>query len=514
MSAPRVTIGIPCYNQAEFLGECLEGVLASTCSDWEAIVVDDASTDVGAGAVVRSLRDPRIRVIRHETNRGLGAARNTAFAAAAADLLLPLDADDSVMPEFLARTVDALDGSPATECVFTDFLLFGSESGVLRFGMRRMADLSLTQWIPGPGTLMRRPVWERVGGYCEDRVLHGNEDWDFWLAAAELGVVVSHVPEPLYRYRKSTGSLSIVMRDYDIESRELIHRRHRRFFDTHGASRAFLAEGCLRTALSAAGKRRWRRALRMGARAARLSPRPAATLGTLLRAFALAPVRRVLSAARGRARVLYHAVRRLGYGATYRFPWGREAYWEQRAPDIHEKWGTDTVDCDVLRAVLARVRPRKVLDVGCGSGRLFPLYLECGVPAVVGQDVSETALRLARSTWPDPRIELVHRPLLATELPPGSCDLCVSSRVLQHVPDREIDATVARLCGWSRWVYICELAADDPMAKQPSFYIVGRDYVELFRRHGFEVADRDGTGALPWILFGRRELVAPRAVHE
>jgi SAM-dependent methyltransferase len=224
--------------------------------------------------------------------------------------------------------------------------------------------------------------------------------------------------------------------------------------------------------------------------------------GDALRMLLPVAARGGLSRSVGRLRAFYHRIRHLAESVLYRYRRGRAAYWERRADDVYRRYGGDRTDFGVIRAIIARIRPRRILDVGCGGGRLFSLYLECGVPSVVGQDVSRRALRHARRATPDSRVALVHGALLAADLPNGFCDLCISIRVLQHVPDQEIAATVARLCEWSRWVYICELPVHDPRA---DFYFTGRDYVSLFLREGFEVVDRDRSGELPWILFAGRE---------
>lgn len=508
VQTPIITIGIPCFNQAHYLVECLDSLLESNYTNWEAIVVDDASTEGDVAAVVNGYHDPRIRVIRHEVNRGLAAARNTAFAAGIANLLLPLDADDCLVAQFLSKTVDVLGKNTEVDCVFTDFLLFGSETGIWYQSVRETREMLRGQTIPGAGTLMRRKVWEQVGGYCEDQMLRmGNEDWDFWLACSSGKLIARHVPEPLYLYRRTAGSLSASLRYNDIATREFMYRRHKQLFDRLDAGPAFLSEGCLRTALVAKARHEWRYALKMAARAYHLSPEPMRTLKSVVKGCTPYPILRGYSFGKRLIQIPSQTTKRLILGMRYRFQGGRKAYWEHRAEDIDQKWGKATNDYDTIRAVITRVKPGRILDVGCGSGRLFPLYLECGVSSILGQDVSAAALRLARSAHNDPRIELMEKPLLAMDLHDGYCDLCVSNRVLQHIPENEIDATVARLCSWSQWVYICEIASEDLLGKKSSFYMFAYNYSELFSRHGFYIVDRGRSGVLPWFLFGKSKLV-------
>jgi glycosyltransferase involved in cell wall biosynthesis len=244
-----VSVVIPCFNQARYLSECLKSLLAQDISGWEAIVVDDASTDGGPEYLAAELDDHRIRTVRHERNRGLGAARNTGFKLARGDLFLPLDSDDELLPEFLSRTTRVLERSPSVDCVFTDFQLFGASDEIWRNSAKHsLSDMLDGQWIPGPGTLMRRSVWDRVGGYAEVQALAGNEDWDFWIGALSAGASPAHVPAPLYRYRRHAESMSVWMPSVEYTQRKCIYLRHRKVFDHHGAGGRFKAVGYVNSA--------------------------------------------------------------------------------------------------------------------------------------------------------------------------------------------------------------------------------------------------------------------------
>ena len=249
MSGNALTVVIPCYKQAGFLRELLESLQRQTYPHWRAIVVDDASPEKELiRTLVDTLQDSRIEVIRHEVNKGLGAARNTGFNVARTDFVIPIDADDQVDCHFLERVTMAIAEQPQCECVFTDFQLFGTETGRMKFRICPMQDFSQIQWIPGPGATIRRTLWSAVGGYCEDTNLLGNEDWDFWIGAAERGFVPVHIPEPLYRYRRHPDSMMVRLYYFDHIHRQIIYRRHRQWFDGLRASRRFLAEGYLNSA--------------------------------------------------------------------------------------------------------------------------------------------------------------------------------------------------------------------------------------------------------------------------
>lgn len=270
---PDVSIVIPTFDQDPgFFTECLESVREQSISSWEAIVVDDASRCRNVEKIVGRLADPRFAVLRHEANRGLGAARNTGFKAARAEYVVPLDSDDRLHPDFLAVTLAELRRAATLDCVFTDFRLFGSDAGVWRYESdRTLRDMLLGQWIPGAGTLMRRTVWERVGGYAEDLQLLGNEDWDFWISALEHGVKVRHVPQPLYLYRRHQDAMSDFSLQYeDANHREIIYSRHKTAYDESGIAGEFRAIGCVRSAARAWTVGERRRALTFVARGLRV----------------------------------------------------------------------------------------------------------------------------------------------------------------------------------------------------------------------------------------------------
>jgi glycosyltransferase involved in cell wall biosynthesis len=97
----KITVAIPCYNGAAFLGRTLESVLAQTCAPHQILVVDDGSTD-NSRDVAR--RYP-VTVLEHAGNLGLAAARNTALAAANGDVLLYVDVDALAAPDLLEQVV-------------------------------------------------------------------------------------------------------------------------------------------------------------------------------------------------------------------------------------------------------------------------------------------------------------------------------------------------------------------------------------------------------------------------
>jgi glycosyltransferase involved in cell wall biosynthesis len=116
---PLVSFVVPSYNDARFVGECLDGLLAQTVPDFEAIVVDDGSTDDTAGVVGR-YRDPRIRYLRRSVNQGLVHTLSEGLMAARGTYVARVDADDRCRPCFLEATLAVFERHPEVGLVYGD----------------------------------------------------------------------------------------------------------------------------------------------------------------------------------------------------------------------------------------------------------------------------------------------------------------------------------------------------------------------------------------------------------
>lgn len=116
---PRFSVVIPAYNIGSYLTGCLQSLKDQTFGDFEAIVVDDASTDdTGEIADSWAAKDSRFSVTHHEENQGLHLARRTGVAKATGDYVVPLDGDDSLAPETLERLDEALRQEPVDSLHF------------------------------------------------------------------------------------------------------------------------------------------------------------------------------------------------------------------------------------------------------------------------------------------------------------------------------------------------------------------------------------------------------------
>jgi SAM-dependent methyltransferase len=157
------------------------------------------------------------------------------------------------------------------------------------------------------------------------------------------------------------------------------------------------------------------------------------------------------------------------------------------APEIDRQWGTEEDDFAVISNLLDRYRPLSVLDVGCGSGRLFGVYLEHRVPCVLGLDISEKALALANEKYPD--IPTCCKSVEDITFPRKKFDLLICNRTLQHIPPDKIADVIRRLCFCTDTIYINEITKSEGLIPDSGLFI--HDYPDLFLRESF-VAEISG----------------------
>jgi glycosyltransferase involved in cell wall biosynthesis len=189
MFMPQVSVIIPTRNRASYLGGAVRSVLAQSFDDLEIIVVDDCGDD-NSERVVTSFRDPRIRYLRHDRQRGGAAARNTGIAHASGEYIAFLDDDDEWYPEKLARQMSVLGASPPEiGGVYTGYFIVDRSSGQIRGQIvpNHRGDLSqalLAENCIGSTSsmLLRRSCLDKVGGF--DERLPSFQDYDLWLRLA------------------------------------------------------------------------------------------------------------------------------------------------------------------------------------------------------------------------------------------------------------------------------------------------------------------------------------------
>jgi len=218
MAPPRVSVVVPTYNSAVFLGETVESILAQSYQDFEVIIVDDGSTDDTVTVLAPYIN----RISYHyQENQGESVARNRAIQLAQGEYIAFLDSDDLWLPSKLERQIEEMDRFPQAVLAYAhSYLIDAAGNRISRPDSDKTAQgqpglhdifkkLLMSNIVTHPGTVMvRRQVLLDTGGFAPD--IQWGEDWDLWLRLALRGPFV-FIPEPLacYRLRKPGRRLQI-----------------------------------------------------------------------------------------------------------------------------------------------------------------------------------------------------------------------------------------------------------------------------------------------------------------
>jgi glycosyltransferase involved in cell wall biosynthesis len=207
-NTPLVSVIIPTHNRSDLLPKAICSVLRQTYTNLECIVVDDASTD-DTERVVQQLADERLVYLRHETNQGASATRNTGIAHAKGDFIAFLDDDDEWLPTKLEKQVPHIQSLPASVGMVYCWMDYYDDQGRLviehhptyrGYVFPYVLD---QQRIGGcPTLLVRRPVIEKVGSF--DESLPRGNDGDF-IRRVCLKYEVDFIPEVLVKVRVGHG---------------------------------------------------------------------------------------------------------------------------------------------------------------------------------------------------------------------------------------------------------------------------------------------------------------------
>ena len=210
---PRVSVIIPSYNCARYLGRAIDSACEQTYKDYEIVLVDDGSTDDTKDVAMHYGK--KVTYL-YQQNQGLSAARNQGISKASGELLAYLDADDMWYPEKLERQVAFLDAHQECGIVHSEMSIINEQDEVLHVRFYEETQRSVPQGYCMQQLLMRchiqpvtvverRNVFDLVGGF-DNRILVA-QDYLHWIMIAAEGQAVGYLAEPLGKYRWRTGSL-------------------------------------------------------------------------------------------------------------------------------------------------------------------------------------------------------------------------------------------------------------------------------------------------------------------
>lgn len=211
LTAP-ITVVIPSYNYAQFVGDAVDSVLSQTVQPEAIIVVNDGSTDNTLEALERYRYYNNITIFT-KPNAGLAAARNSGFELAATEFVLPLDADDMIAPTYIEKVFPLVVNNPKVGAAFARAKLFGPAAPEKNsWPLDQPINYEEWPWRNQATycSIMRKAAWQDCGGYDTRMTwggIQGYADWELWIDLVEHGWLVEKCYETLFLYRKHGRSM-------------------------------------------------------------------------------------------------------------------------------------------------------------------------------------------------------------------------------------------------------------------------------------------------------------------
>lgn len=205
---PLVTIITPTYNRVDLLEETIESVLAQEYPRIEYIVLDDGSTDDTRQLLARlATQHPGRFHWESHPNAGQAATVNRGFAMARGEFITLVNSDDPLLPHALEPMVEVLRANPSVALVYPDWVVINEQSEIIeKVSVDDVEYVDLVRfWVclPGPGTLFRRTLVARIGGW--DPSLRFTPDFDFYLRGGLIAPFL-HVPVTVATWRSHAAS--------------------------------------------------------------------------------------------------------------------------------------------------------------------------------------------------------------------------------------------------------------------------------------------------------------------
>lgn len=196
---PKISIIIPCYNQAQYLPETLDSVLAQTFTDWECVIVNDGSQDdTEMIAKQYCTKDSRFIYV-FQSNEGLASARNNGIHYSSGEFILPLDSDDKIGPSYIEKALRHFNNYPQTKLVYCKARRFGDIDEPWPLPPYNYNQLIWQNCI-FCSAIYKRVDYDKTIGY-NPNMKSGLEDWDFWLSLLDAKSEVYQLDEVLFYYR-------------------------------------------------------------------------------------------------------------------------------------------------------------------------------------------------------------------------------------------------------------------------------------------------------------------------
>lgn len=231
MNLDKVTVVVPCYNQAKYLDEALQSILKQTHENWECIIVNDGSPDNTEQIAQQYVeKDDRFKYFYKE-NGGLSSARNFGIEKSNSNFILTLDSDDKYDSSFIEKALVIFDQYSEIGVISSWILRFkdDKEIAIIKANGKTLEDFLFSNACNGT-SLFRKKCWLEVGGYDEN-MKKGYEDWDFYIRVCNKGWQVYVIPECLFFYRQHSFSMRLdAYANHDIAIKKYLYSKHKELY--------------------------------------------------------------------------------------------------------------------------------------------------------------------------------------------------------------------------------------------------------------------------------------------
>lgn len=216
-NTPLISIITPCFNHGIYLDDAIESIKKiSTNYTYEHIIANDGSTDDFTINKLKELQKKGYNVI-HQPNMGLAAARNNAIDASKGKYILPLDSDNKLHANYLTTAINVLEKKPGIDIVYADAQFFEKENAIVKPGAFDIGRIALANYIDACAVI-RKTVFNKIGGYDGCMPAMGNEDWEFWIRAFVNGASFYYLNEIGFYYRVTQSSMRLGITQNNFEA--------------------------------------------------------------------------------------------------------------------------------------------------------------------------------------------------------------------------------------------------------------------------------------------------------
>lgn len=202
MHQPTISIIVPCYNQAQYLDECLQSVFDQIYQNWECIIVNDGSPDNTEEIAIKWIeKDQRFKYLKKENN-GVASARNSGIEIAKGEWILPLDGDDKIGNLYLKLA--AQEFHKGYKVIYCEADFFGNVNEKFNLAEYDFKKILLHNSI-FCSAFFKKNTWSSEKGY-DQNLKSGLEDWDYWLTILDKNSRVLKLNYKGFFYRRKLNS--------------------------------------------------------------------------------------------------------------------------------------------------------------------------------------------------------------------------------------------------------------------------------------------------------------------